>query len=264
MQLSNRLNLHTSGNFIYPPFVIICKENIMKKTITLYLLMILALYACAPRETPPPAIEPDVSEEVQMPGAVPPAETNPSIDRERYANDAFGLSFQYPPDWFVLDYVSGDTIRVEVGSDIVYPYGTDPAERINQLANSYHIVIQYTKSDQTPYWEEDATYRSLLALKDGESLSDARSQLVRVRQLDLGRFKGFEYITTLSETGQTDPFYLRSVMLFDEQTNDLITVMGQPYNVAVGDGLAWRAVYRSIDEANLGFYHDIVASITLE
>lgn len=236
----------------------------MKKTVMLYLLMILALYACAPLEPPLPASEPAESGETQIPGVVPPAETYPSANRELYTNNAFGLSFQYPSDWFVLDYVSGDTIRVEVGSDIVYPYGTDPAERINELTNSYHIVIQYTKNNQTPYWEEDATYRSLLTLQDGESLSDARSQLMRVSQLDIGRFKGFEYITTLSETGQTDPFYLRSVMLFDEQTNDLITVMGQPYNVAVGDGLQWRDVYRSIDEANLGFYHEIVASITLE
>jgi hypothetical protein len=236
----------------------------MKKTLMLYLLMILALYACTPLETPLPAIEPAASGETQMTDAVPPAEKNPSTNLERYANNAFGLSFQFPSDWFVLDYVSGDTIRIEVGSDIVYPYGTDPAERINELTNSYHIVIQYTKNNQTPYWKEDATYQSLLALQDGESLSDARSQLIRVRQLDIGRFKGFEYITTLSETGQTEPFYLRSVLLFDEQTNDLITVMGQPYNVAVGDGLAWRDVYRSIDEANLTFFHEIVASITLE
>lgn len=236
----------------------------MKKTLTLYLLIILTLYACAPLATPLPAIEPAESGETQIPDVVPPAETNPSANREPYANEAFGLGFQYPSDWFVLDYVSGDTIRVEVGSDKVYPYGTDPAERIDQLTNSYHIVIQYTRNSQEPSWKEDTTYRSLLTLNDGESLSDARSQLVRVRQLDLGRFNGFEYITTQSETGQTEPFYLRSVMLFDEQTNDLVIVMGQPNNVAVGDGLQWRDVYRSIDEVNLVLFHEIVESITLE
>jgi hypothetical protein len=119
-------------------------------------------------------------------------------------------------------------------------------------------------NDQKPYWKEDTTYQSLLNLKDGESLSDARSLLIRVSQLDIGRFKGFEYITTLSETGQTDHFYSRSVMLFDEQTNDLVTIMGQPYNVEVSNGMEWRDVYRTIDEANLTFFHEIVESITLD
>jgi hypothetical protein len=242
----------------------------MKKTLTLFLLMmmILTLNACAPLVTatsaPLPTTEPAAFVETQIPIVVSPTEMNPSAIRKLYANNAFGLSFQYPSNWFVLDYVSDDTLRIEVGSDKVYPYGTDPSERINELTNSYNIVIQYTMNDQKPYWKEDTTYQSLLNLKDGESLSDARSLLIRVSQLDIGRFKGFEYITTLSETGQTDHFYSRSVMLFDEQTNDLVTIMGQPYNVEVSNGMEWRDVYRTIDEANLTFFHEIVESITLD
>jgi hypothetical protein len=241
----------------------------MKKTLTLFLLIIiLTLNACAPRVTTTSAplltTEPAAFVETQIPIAVSPTEMNPSAIRKLYANNAFGLSFQYPSNWFVLDYVSDDTIRIEIGSDKVYPYGTDPLERINELTNSYNIVIQYTMNAQKPYWKEDTTYQSLLNLKDGESLSDARSLLIRVSQLDIGRFKGYEYISTLSETAQTSHVYIRAVMLFDEQTNDLVTIMGQPYNVEVSSGMEWRDIYRTIDEANLTFFHEIVESITLE
>lgn len=239
----------------------------MKKTLTLFLLIIiLTLNACAPLVTTTSAplltTEPAAFVETQIPIAVSPTEMNPSAIRKLYANNAFGLSFQYPSNWFVLDYVSDDTIRIEVGSDKVYPYGTDRLERINELTNSYNIVIQYTKNNQNSYWKDP--YQSLLNLKDGESLSGARSLIIRVSQLDIGRFKGFEYITTLSETAQTEYSYSRSVMLFDEQTNDLVTIMGQPYNVEVSNGMEWRDIYRTIDEANLTFFHEIVESITLE
>jgi hypothetical protein len=121
------------------------------------------------------------------------------------------------------------------------------------VKNSYNVVIQYTKNNQNSYWKD--TYQSLQNLKDGESLSDARSLVIRVRQLDIGRFKGFEYISTLSETAQTDHVYAREVMLFDEQTNDLLTIMGQPNNVEVSHGANWRDAYQMIDEANLSSFH---------
>ena len=101
-------------------------------------------------------------------------------------------------------------------------------------------------------------------MKDGESLSDTRNLTIRVRQLDIGRFKGFEYISTLSETAQTDHVYAREVILFDEQTNDLLTIMGQPNNVEVSNGTNWRVVYQSIDDANLSSFHKIVETITIK
>jgi hypothetical protein len=91
---------------------------------------------------------------------------------------------------------------------------------------------------------------------------DARSLTIRVRQLELGPFKGFEYIATLSETAQTEPFYTREVLLVDEQTNDLLTITGSPNNVAVGAD--WREAYRLVDEANLSLFNQIVESITVE
>jgi hypothetical protein len=101
-------------------------------------------------------------------------------------------------------------------------------------------------------------------LRDGGSLSGARSLIVRVRQLNIGKFKGFEYITTLSETAQTDYVYIRSIMVFDEQTNDLLTIMGQPYNVEFNNAEELPDAYRRIDEANLTFFQELIESIEFE
>jgi hypothetical protein len=237
----------------------------MQKTFPVFLLMmILTLNACVPVAvigTPSlPTIEQVPVVATQIPTIVSPTEVNPTASLKLYTNNAFGLSFQYPSSWFGPgEYVLGETLRVEVGSDKVYPYGERP-EQPSDVKNSYNIVIQYTKNNQNSSWKE--TYQSLLNLKDGESLSGARSLLIRVRQFDLGRFKGFEYITTLPETAKTDYTYGREVILFDEHTNDLITILGQPYNVDVSNAAEWQNVYRTIDDANLIFFHKIVESMT--
>jgi hypothetical protein len=239
----------------------------MKKTLIMFLLlMVLTLNACAPLATASstslPDIEPTPSVATQIPASAPPTDVKPPENQKRYKNDKFGLSFQYPSAWFGPgEYVSDETLRVEIGSDVVYPYGERP-EQPSGVKNSYNVVIQYTKNNQNPYWKE--AYQPLLKMKDGESLSDARSLLIRVRQLNIGRFKGFEYITTLPQTGQTDRFYIRSVMLFDDQSNDLVTIMGQPYNVEISNAAEWRDLYRTIDEANLPFFHEIVESLTID
>ena len=107
------------------------------------------------------------------------------------------------------------------------------------------------------------TYQALSKMQDGESLSGARSLIIRVRQLELGKFKGFEYIATLSETAQTDHVYVREVILVDDQSNSL-SVSGQPANVEVSDGAKWRDDYRTIDEANLDVFHAILDSISIK
>jgi hypothetical protein len=239
----------------------------MKKVLILSLSMIvLIIIACTPRATaisaPLPSPTPSTAMETQTPIPVALTEVNPSTETKLYTNDLFGLSFQYPSSWYgPSQYVSDRSLRVEVGSDVVYPYGERP-EQASSIKNSYSVVIQYTKNNQNSYWKD--TYQTLLNLRDGESLSGARSLLIRVRQLNIGRFKGFEYITTLSETAQTDYFYTRSIMMFDEQTNDLMTIMGQPYNVEFNNGEEWREAYRTIDEANLTFFQKLVESITFE
>ncbi len=204
--------------------------------------MIFALNGCAPLATATPVALPAtrtaVGVETQIPAAVSPTEMGQSGAWKLYTNNTFGFGFQYPFNWFGPgEYISDGTLRVEVGSDKVYPYG-EPPEQPSDVKNSYNVVIQYTKNNQNSFWKD--TYQSLQNLKDGESLSGAKSLIIRVRQLDIGRFKGFEYISTLSETAQTDHVYGREVMLFDEQTNDLLTIMGQPNNVEVSNGTNWR------------------------
>jgi hypothetical protein len=260
----------------------------MKKTLSLFLLMLtLLISACAPRLTPTPqSTQPAAPAQVQTatsepntaePTTAPPQSAatpqsaaatasatveEPAVQSQTYTNSTFGLSFEYPLGWFGPDeYVSDQVLRVAVGSDVVYPYGTDRMEQLYTLEDSYYVVIQYSQNDQNQVWTD--TYQSLASLQDGESVSDARSLVIRVRQVNLGRFEGIEYITTLSETAQTEPVYIRQVILFDEQSN-VISIMGAPNNVTVSSETGWRTAYQSVDEANLEIFHQIVESIVVE
>jgi hypothetical protein len=246
-------------------FVIIPKENMMNKLLLLLLMVVSLLSACAPASTPTPATLPDSEPaapvETQFPSPVPPTQVEAPPTWKTYTNSAFGLSFNYPADWFGPDeYISGQTLRVEVGSDTVFPYG-NPLEQPSVVKNSYKVVIQYTKNNQNTFLDD--THQTLLSLEDGESISSPRSQIIRVRGLDFGRFQGFEYISTLSETAQTEPFYAREVFLMDDQAN-LITIFGTPNNVEISNGAEWREVYRGIDQAHLDFFHEIVESLEME
>ncbi len=239
----------------------------MRTPLAFFVLMIFfAIGACAPRAAaipaPPPATEPAAFQETQIPTADLSTAAAQSPAWQQYTNSEFGLSFQFPPEWFgPEEFVSDQMIRTEIGTDKVYPYGTDPAERIDAVKNSYHVVIQFSRNDQNTFCND--TFQSLVSLQDGESLSGPRSLIIRVRQLELGRFKGFEYITTLSEAAQTEPVHLREVILVDEQYN-LLTILGTPSSVEISDGRDWREVYRMMDEAYRPFFHKIVESITVE
>jgi hypothetical protein len=239
----------------------------MKKTISLILMVIvLSITACAPLATgiptPLPATQPAATVETPTPIVVMPTVVNQSATWKQYANNAFGFSFQYPMGWFGPDeYVSDQTLRVSVGSDVVYPYGTDRTEQIYQIKNSYYVIIQFSKNNQNQYWKD--TYQSLVNLQDGESISDKRSLVIRVRRLNLGRFEGIEYISTLSETAQTEPVYIRQVILFDDQSN-LLTIMGTPNNVEISNVSGWRDTYKMIDEANQVIFHQMVDSVIIK
>ena len=213
-------------------------------------MIILSISACTPPANatpmPLPATEPAGSVVTQTPGVVSPTVVDQSANWKQSTNSPFGFGFQFPSDWFGPDqYVSDQTLRVSVGSDIVYPYRTDRTEQVYEIKNSFYVVIQYSKNDQNQYWKD--AYQSLVDLQDGEPLSDQRSQVIRVRQLNLGRFEGIEYISTLSETAQTEPVYSRQVILFDGQSN-VLTMMGTSNNVEISDEKGWRAAYQSIDE----------------
>lgn len=146
---------------------------------------------------------------------------------------------------------------------MVYPYG-EPPEQPSQVKDSYSVVVQYTKGDQNLGWQD--TFQSLTGMKDGESVSTLRSKIIRVRQLELGRFSGFEYISTLSDTAQTEPVYSRAVILVDNLSSALsvVTVIGSPKNVEVLPGTDWRATYQGIDQANQVAFEQIVESLTVK
>ncbi len=240
------------------------KETEMKTILSRFLLVMpLLLVACA-APTPSPTAEsaPTVVSETAAPPETPAAsETAPTAaDWKGYHNDAFGLAFQYPAGWFgPEEYIADGTLRVEVGSDRVYPYGTDPAERVYETRNSYTVVLQYTQNDANRGGQE--TLQSLQNLADGEALADGRSLIIRVRALELGRWQGVESIATLSDSAQTEPVYARQVLLTDGQ-GGLLSVFGTPINVEIG-GAGWREVYRAIDEANAEVFHQLVGSITI-
>lgn len=237
----------------------------------LLFIIIGTLVACTPQEaespTPLPVtepasvvVEPTLAVAASTPTILPTAEAQ-LVTSNTYSNSDFGLVLQYPADWFGPDeYVSEQTLRVEVGSDTVYPYGQPPDEP-SSVKNSYQVVVQYSQNDQNQYWKD--TLQSLSNLQDGETQSDNRGMIIKVRTLDFGRFKGVEYISTLSETAQTQPVFIREVVLIDEQSN-LLTILGTPNNVEIGDGSQWREIYQMIDEENQTIFHEIVASITVE
>ena len=106
------------------------------------------------------------------------------------------------------------------------------------------------------------TYEELLAMQDGESVQSARGLVIRQRAFEQGRFKGIEFITTLPESAQTEPVYIRQVILLDDLGN-VINIMGIPNNVQVGEA-GWREAYQRIDEANLPLFRQVVESIAIQ
>jgi len=211
--------------------------------------------------TVPPSIIPTPSNELPI---------DPLTGWKIYKNDPFGLSLEFPSTWFGPDVYVQDGIRVEVGSDKVYPYGTDRLERIYNIQNSYYVVIQYWKNNNNWTLEQYSenqpwikTYLSLLNLKDSESTSDLRDFVTRVRKLKLGRFEGLEYISTLSATAQTEMYYTREVVLFDEHLNTL-HITGTPNNVEIINKDNWHGTYQMVDEANKDAFYKVLESITVE
>ena len=232
------------------------------------------LAACAPaplagEQTTGPG-EPTEAASVPPTGAPEPT-PDPFPGWSTYVHPATGLGFRYPSGWFgpeVYDFEGG--VRIELGSDTVYPYGTGPDERQPGAPNAYNIVIQYTlnasgwtleqyRAGQP--WLNDSL--AVLELQDGESITTARSVTTRQRALTVGRFTGVEFTTTLSDTAQTERFYMRTAFLMDEGLNVLV-INGSPSNVQVTDPAAWRAAFESIDAAKLSTFEGLVGSLQVD
>lgn len=228
----------------------------MKKIYSLMTALIfVAFTACTAIETPGQASTNTIEVPTQIEATtVPPFKT--------YENGQFGLNFQFPPDWYgPEEYVDGQTLRVEIGSDVVYPYGTDLAEQTYTKINSYTIVVQYMKGENTSVWKD--TYQAVEKLADGESVSSTRSKLIRVGEHSFGDFHGIEFISTLSETAATEPTYMREVIFFDNE-NNVVAVMGTPNRVEIPVDTPWLDIYKQIDSENVGVFHDLINSLAVQ
>ena len=237
-------------------------------------VMMLALMGCAPAAEPavPFATPENATATAEgQPAATPEPTADPYPGWTTYDNAAFGVSFRYPSTWFGPDvYEFENGVRLEVGSDVVYPYGTGPEDREPGAPNAYNVVLQYTRNTSGLTLEE---YRAaqpwlqdtlaVLDLQDGESITTARSLTTRVRALTVGRFTGVEFTTTLPDTAQTERLYMRTAFLMDENLN-VIVVNGQPVNVEIADATAWRATFEALDASNEPTFRSLVESIQVE
>jgi hypothetical protein len=246
--------------------------KILKVSMLFVSLSFLLLNGCisANTETPPVATD-DVA---LVPTDLSPAATDspddPDSGWQTYDNPAVGISFQFPSSWFGPDeYVVEDDIRLEIGSDVVYPYGTSREDQVYALPDSYYIRIEYRPNteDLTMDDYKNSSWISpplgMFDLADGESRSTARSLEIKVRDLEIGRFKGVEYIATLSETAQTERVYSRQVFLLDEQLN-ILMISASPNNVEVADPANWKADFQRIDEAHLETFYHVIESIVIQ
>lgn len=225
------------------------------------LLLLMVSGACS---TPQPT---QVLIELPANGATPTSvdQADPPSGIETYSNSKFNLSFQFPSNWYGPDVVEGDQgTTISVGSDIVYPYGTSREERLYKINNSYYVTIQFTKSSPN---QPDSPYlsmlNSMLNLEDNESFSTPRSLHTRVRSVQLEGFEGIEYISTLSETAQTEFFYVREVVLYDEHRN-VLRITGSPNNVERTMQESMLDAYKAVDEENLETFYMVLESITVE
>jgi hypothetical protein len=232
----------------------------------------LFLSGCASLNTTPPVeIEETTAPITTIPPAVvtdSPADPDPGW--QTYANPSVGISFQFPTSWFGPDeYVVEDDIRLEIGSDVVYPYGTGREEQIYELKNSYYILIQYRPNTDNLTLDDykNSSWISpplgMFDLADGETRTTARSLEIKVRDLEVGRFKGVEYIATLSDTAQTERAYSRQMFLLDEQLN-ILMISATPNNVEVADPANWKADFQRVDEANLEILYKVLESLVID
>ncbi len=201
----------------------------------------------------------------------PKATVDPFMDWQIYTNENYKISIKFPPAWFGPDvYEVEDEIRLAIGSDIVFPYGTDRTEQIYDETNSYYITIQYRKNPGYVTLEEYSqnqpwlnTYLELLSLKDGESISSARAIEIREREIQIGRFSGLEYIATLPGQAQTEHFYGRQVILFDDELNSIM-ILGSPNNVEIGEDGNWREAYQNLDQAYKEIFDQVLEFMIVE
>jgi len=207
----------------------------------------------------------------EIPDPTPSLEVteNPFGEWTEYINEPVSFRYLYPSAWFGPEvYESEGSLRLEVGSDVVYPYSTSREDQITTVPDSYYITIQYFENIQGRTWDDFISsgwidsYLELLRMEDGEFITTARSLVIRVREFSLGDFQGLEYIATLSDTAQTERGYLREIMAFDENFNWL-RITGSPNLVEITDPENWKDDFSRVDLANLDIFTTLAESIEI-
>jgi hypothetical protein len=244
----------------------------LKTSILFVSLSFLLLTGCVSANTAvPPVATDDVAPiATDLPPVLTDSPDGPDSGWQTYTNPDLGISFQFPSSWFGPDeYIVEGDIRLEIGSDVVYPYGTSREEQVYTLPDSYYILIEYRPNTDNLALDDykNSSWISqplgMFDLADGETRTTARSLEIKVRDLEIGRFKGVEYIATLSETAQTERFYSRQVFLMDDQLN-ILMISGSPNNVEVADSVNWKADFQRVDEANLETFYHVIESIVIQ
>lgn len=188
---------------------------------------------------------------------------------KEYKNKSFSICLRSPAEWQGPEvYENKDAFVFDVGTDKVYPYGTSLENRLYTKPDAYYISLTFTKRPTNVSIEKYkvdqpwlSQYLALLSLKDGESKSDQRAKVTRVRSVAAGEYSGIEIISTTAATAQTDFFYQREAFLINSQYNTF-RVSASPANVRVSNAATRRDDYARIDEANLPAFRKFVDSIT--
>lgn len=180
-----------------------------------------------------------------------------------YNNEDFGLSFNYPSSWFgPEEYENAETLRVEVGSDTVYPYGTSPEDRVRTIPASYFVILQL---DDNNHPNEFAMQQleDLKKMKVEEESSDQRNKLIKIRDINENGLTGVEYISTVSESAQSEFYYTRSAVLQNSEGKILI-INANVENVTIPENATrkdWMEIFSEADKNNIQYFRMILDTV---
>jgi len=238
--------------------------------ITILASLIVVLSACAAPSTEENLVGISAPTEELMaeePTPSPEPTDNPFGNWSEYQNDNFGFRFLYPTSWFGPEVSESEgSLRVEVGSDQVYPYGTSREDQITSLPDSYYILIQYVENTEGRSWDDFIssgwidTYLALQEKEDRQYILTPRLAATRIGEVKLGEFSGLIYLATLPDTAQTERAYIREAVLFDSELNWL-RISGFPNLVQIEDPENWKNDYARVDQSYLETFLTTLESI---
>jgi|WetSurMetagenome_2_1015567.scaffolds.fasta_scaffold120665_3 hypothetical protein len=199
-------------------------------------------------------------------------QVTPLLDNWKvFVDEKLGIKVYFPEDWNgPAIYVEENVIWLEIGTDNVYPYGTNLEYREIVHKNSYSIDIIYykngtgIKNTEGFKWfkhiSDYSVYKKLLDLPNGQTILHMKSILSKVKNYSICNYRGVEYIETLPDYMETDYYYSRQLTIINDEYSYL-EIIGEPQNVDIVLDENWRDSYRGVDEAYLDIYRQIINRI---